>query len=172
MAAFEVHRWENDRIVEHWDNLQALPTHPNPSGRTMTDGATVVADQDRTASNKALVERFTQDVLIDGDLDALAGFFSGSALIQHNPGMGDGVPELGQAIEAGTLRYTHLHKLIGEGNMVLTISEGTSVGGDGAPRPTSYYDLYRIADGAIAEHWDVVEVIAPRDQWRNSNGKF
>ncbi len=43
MAGFEVHRWENDRIVEHWDNLQALPAEPNPSGRTMTDGASVVA---------------------------------------------------------------------------------------------------------------------------------
>jgi hypothetical protein len=24
----------------------------------------------------------------------------------------------------------------------------------------------------IAEHWDTLEAIPPRDQWKNSNGKF
>jgi predicted SnoaL-like aldol condensation-catalyzing enzyme len=34
------------------------------------------------------------------------------------------------------------------------------------------YDLFRIEKGRIAEHWDTLEAIPPRDQWRNSNGKF
>src|SRR5580765_3696868 len=35
---FDIFRFEDGRIVEHWDNLQAKPGQPNPSGRTMTDG--------------------------------------------------------------------------------------------------------------------------------------
>jgi len=51
-------------------------------------------------------------------------------------------------------------------------SEGTTGREDGARQPTAFYDLYRLEDGAIAEHWDVTEVIAPRDAWKNDNGKF
>jgi predicted SnoaL-like aldol condensation-catalyzing enzyme len=36
----------------------------------------------------------------------------------------------------------------------------------------SYYDLYRIQNGKIAEHWDTLETIPPRGEWKNSNGKF
>jgi len=32
--------------VEHWDNLQEKPSAPNPSGRTMTDGAVEVRELD------------------------------------------------------------------------------------------------------------------------------
>jgi predicted SnoaL-like aldol condensation-catalyzing enzyme len=39
-------------------------------------------------------------------------------------------------------------------------------------RPMSYYDLYRIQNGKIAEHWDTLETIPPRGEWKNSNGKF
>ena len=38
--------------------------------------------------------------------------------------------------------------------------------------PTSYYDLWRVEDGKIAEHWDVMETIAERGTWANDNGKF
>jgi hypothetical protein len=38
--------------------------------------------------------------------------------------------------------------------------------------PTAIYDLFRIANGKIAEHWDTLETIPLRDQWKNSNGKF
>src|ERR1700722_16981712 len=31
--------------------------------------------------------------------------------------------------------------------------------------------LFRIEKGRIAEHWDTLEAIPPRDQWKNSNGK-
>src|SRR6478735_915035 len=35
---FDVFRFENGKIVEHWDNLQEKPASANPSGHTMTDG--------------------------------------------------------------------------------------------------------------------------------------
>ena len=38
--------------------------------------------------------------------------------------------------------------------------------------PTAIYDLFRIESGKIAEHWDTLQAIPPRDQWKNSNGKF
>jgi predicted SnoaL-like aldol condensation-catalyzing enzyme len=57
--------------------------------------------------------------------------------------------------------------VLGEGNFVLVVSEG-SFGG----RHTSFYDLFRLEKGKIAEHWDTIDSIPPREQWKNSNGKF
>ena len=47
------------------------------------------------------------------------------------------------------MKYDKAHKVLGEGHFVLVVSEGTF--GD---RPTSFYDLCRIQNGKIAEHWD------------------
>lgn len=51
--------------------------------------------------------------------------------------------------------------------MVLAVSEGTFGGA-----PTAYYDLWRVENGKIAEHWDVMETIADKSTWQNQNGKF
>ena len=37
---------------------------------------------------------------------------------------------------------------------------------------STFYDLFRIENGKIAEHWDVIETILSKDQWKNCNGKF
>jgi len=122
MVGFEIHRWENDRIVEHWDNLQPTPTTPNPSGRTMTDGASEVTDIDLTDANRALVDRYTTEVLIGGKRDLVSSFFRGDALIQHSPLVGDGVVALVATLVSGGAIYNRLHKLLGEGNLMLAIS--------------------------------------------------
>lgn len=49
----------------------------------------------------------------------------------------------------------------------LAVSEGTF--GDA---PTAYYDLWRVENAKIAEHWDVMETIAEKSTWQNENGKF
>lgn len=41
---------------------------------------------------------------------------------------------------------------------------------DGAT--SSFYDLFRFYEGMIVEHWDTIEAIAPREEWKNENGKF
>lgn len=178
MVGFEVHRWDDDRIVEHWDNLQSTPTAPNLSGRTMTDGPFEVLDDGQTVANKRLVEEFTESVLVGGALERLRDFFDGDELVQHNPVMVDGVAALIELVrptdghEATGPRYDRIAKVLGYGSLVLAISEGTVPGADGQRAHAAFYDLYRVAGGRIAEHWDVVEVIPPREEWKNDNGKF
>ena len=71
----------------------------------------------------------------------------------------------GTAANAQTLSNTE--KALAQGNFVLAVSEGTFGG-----VPTSYYDLWRVENGKIAEHWDVMETIADEATWQNQNGKF
>ena len=168
---FDIFRFENGRIVEHWDNLQET-AGPNPSGHTMIDGPTVATDLDKTEAHRTLVRAFVDDILVNGRMDKLAGYFDGDSYTQHNPLIPDKLSGLGAALQAMakqgvTLKYDRIHKVFAHGNFVLTVSEGT-LGG----RHTSFYDLFRVQNGKIAEHWDVIEPIAPKEQWKNQNGKF
>jgi predicted SnoaL-like aldol condensation-catalyzing enzyme len=169
---FDIFRFENGRIVEHWDNLQETPAAPNPSGHTMLDGERSATDLGRTEANKTLVRAFVDDILVHGRMDTLAGYFDGDNYLQHNPQIADQLSGLGAALQAMakqgvTMKYERIHKVLGEGNFVLTVSEGQFAG-----RQSSFYDLFRVANNKIAEHWDVIETIPPRPDWKNQNGKF
>src|SRR5579862_1835232 len=167
---FDIFRFENDLIVEHWDNLQET-SGPNPSGHTMTDGPTEVRDPVKTEANTILVRAFVDDVLVRGRLDTLASYFAGNRYVEHNPQVGDTLSELTAALKArsgkGTTKYDRIHKVLGEGNFVLVVSEG-SLGGVSV----SFFDLFRLENEKIAEHWDTMEAIPDRSAWKNENGKF
>ncbi len=169
---FEIFRFEDGLVVEHWDNLQERPGAPNPSGHTMVDGPTEPSELDKTQDNKALVRAFVDDILINGRMDKLAAYFDGDTYTQHNPQIADGLSGLGAALEEFAkqgivMKYDRIHRVLGEGDFVLVSSEGSFAG-----EHSSFYDLFRVADGKIAEHWDTIDAIPARDQWKNENGKF
>ena len=171
-VAFDIFRFdENGKIAEHWDNLAAL-AEPNPSGHTQTDGTMEVTDLDKTEENRELVKDFLYDVMQGNNLDKTPDYFDGDNYIQHNTGIADGVSGLNTALgalaEQGiSMVYDEVHMVLAEGNFVLAVSEGTF-----GSAPTSYYDLWRVENGKIAEHWDVMETIADQSTWQNQNGKF
>ncbi len=49
----------------------------------------------------------------------------------------------------------------------LVVSEGHFGKGYNA-----FYHLFRVENGKIAEHWDVIEPIPAKESWKNNNGKF
>jgi predicted SnoaL-like aldol condensation-catalyzing enzyme len=168
---FDIFRFENGQMVEHWDNLQPV-AGPNPSGHTMIDGTTTISDLDKTESNKKVVKQFVEDVLVNGKIEKLPGYFNGDNYIQHNPEFADQLSGLAKGLsemarQGISLKYDKVHIVLGEGNFILAVSEGKL--GD---KHNSFYDLFRIENGKIAEHWDVVEESLPKDSWKNHNGKF
>ncbi|MEN0050422.1 MAG: nuclear transport factor 2 family protein [Bacteroidota bacterium] len=170
-VGFDVFRFEDGLIVEHWDNL--LEVQPaNPSGHTQLDGATEVTDLDKTAANKQVVKDLLEKVFMNGEMDKIATYINPTKYIQHNPSVPDGLDGLGSAMKmmaksGMTMEYDKIHKVLGEGNFVLTMSEG-KLGGSS----TAYYDLFRLENGQIVEHWDVIAPIPPKSEWKNENGKF
>jgi len=138
----------------------------------MIDGPIQTTDAGATTTNKALVKNFVTDILVNGQMEKLAGYFDGDNYVQHNPQIPDRLSGLAAALAAMvkqgiTLKYERIHTVLGEGNFVVVVSEG-HLGG----RHSSFYDLFRVQDGKIAEHWDTIEPIPPQTEWRNSNGKF
>ncbi|MEM8980638.1 MAG: nuclear transport factor 2 family protein [Pseudomonadota bacterium] len=168
---FDVFRVEDGLIVEHWDNL--LPEQPlNPSGRSQIDGATEITDLDKTEANKAKVAEFLNKSLIERAEIDITNYINPNKYFQHNPAVADGLDGFGAAMaemaKAGkSMSYSKVHKVIGEGNFVLTMSEG-AIGSD----PIAFYDLFRLEDGLIVEHWDVIAPMPGPDAKHNEAGKF
>ena len=165
---FEVFRFEDGFAVEHWDNLQPRQG-PNPSGHSMVDGPTVATDLNKTEENRGLVYDFVDKVLIKRQIEKLECFINNEQFTQHNPGIADGLQPLRTALsnDQPSIQYKQVHQVLAEGNFVLTISEGYL-----DRVHSSFYDLFRLAEGEIVEHWDTIETIPPRAEWKNNNGKF
>jgi predicted SnoaL-like aldol condensation-catalyzing enzyme len=166
---FEVFRFEDGLAVEHWDNLQSKPASLNPSGHSMIDGSTEVTDIERTEENREVIRSFVDEVLVKIRLDRLDHYIDSTGYIEHNPLMSDSLPALREALSSNdkVRKYDRIHRILAEGNFVLCVSEGflDSV-------HSSFYDLFRIADGKIMEHWDTTEAVPARSEWVNQNGKF
>ena len=171
-VAFDIFRFDkNGKIAEHWDNLTAK-ADPNPSGKTQIDGMMELKDLDKTEANRELVKNFLYDVMQGNCPEKTPDYFDGDTYIQHNTAIADGLSGLGAALAAMAeqniqMIYNTVHHVLAQGNFVLAVSEGTFGGA-----PTSYYDLWRVENGKIAEHWDVMETIADKSTWQNQNGKF
>ncbi|MEM6633148.1 MAG: hypothetical protein AAF694_25985 [Bacteroidota bacterium] len=171
-AGFDVFRFEEGLIVEHWDNLTEI-TPPNPSGRTQLDGPKEITDLDKTEANKEVIKNMIVDILQKGESDKTTDYINPEKYYQHNSAIADGLDGLGNALkyfaENGlVMEYDQVHKILGEGNFVLSMSEGKFGEGD----HVAFYDLFRLEEGKIVEHWDIIETILPESEWKNENGKF
>ena len=170
-VGFDVFRFDEDgKIAEHWDNL-ADKAAPNPSGHTQIDGTLEKKDVDKEETRK-VVAGFVGDVLRGENPDKLTSYYDGDKYIQHNTSIADGLSGLGAALEAMgkqgiSMVYDKTHMVLADGDYALACSEGTFGG-----VPTTYYDLFRVENGFIAEHWDVMETLADKSTWANENGKF
>lgn len=170
-VGFEIFRFEGDQTVEHWDNIQARKG-PNPSGHNMTDGTTEVSDLNRTEPNREIVRSFINEVLIKGQIDKLNDYIDAEHFTEHNPRLGDGLSTLQAALFASAsnhiiIKYDKIHRILAEGNFVLSVCEGYL-----DEVHTSFFDLYRVLNGKLVEHWDTTEAIPPTSEWKNDNGKF
>jgi predicted SnoaL-like aldol condensation-catalyzing enzyme len=168
---FEVFRFEGGQALEHWDNIQERQG-PNQSGRSMVDGPIDAVDHELTEINRAIVRSFVEIVLVGGHLERITEFVNEDYYAEHNPRLSDGISALRAVLETNDngnrqIDYRRVHRVLAEGNFVLVVSEGYL--GD---THSAFYDLFRIENDKLVEHWDTTEKIAPLSEWKNNNGKF
>ena len=171
MVSFDIIRLdEHGKVAEHWDAMAPL-VKETASKRTQTDGPTEAKDLDKTKENKALAKAMVEDILMGKNPDKITDYISAERYDQHNPNIKDGLTGIVEAVEYLTsqnnmFRYTRIHKVLGEGDFVLTVSEGEWNG-----TTNVFYDLLRFEDGKAVEHWDVIQPI-PTEGLANNNGMF
>ncbi len=170
VVTFDVLRFDdNGKIVEHWDAIQPWESN-TVNGNTMIDGGTTIADLDKTQTNKSIATSIIQDVLMGQNPNNITNYIA-EDYIQHNPQIDNGLQGIQDAVAYLTsinnmFQYNTIHKVVGEGNFVLTVSEGTWNGTSNA-----FYDLFRIENGKAVEHWDVIQPV-PNEGLANENGMF
>lgn len=172
MVAFDIIRVDqNGKVAEHWDAMTVL-VKETASGRTQTEGPSIAKDLDKTEANKALAVALVEDVLMGKNPGKISEYISSEQYHQHNPQIKDGLDGIIEAVEYlssqnNMFQYTKIHKVLGEGNFVLTVSEGLWNGG----KKHVFYDLFRMKNGKIVEHWDVIQEI-PAEGLAHNNGMF
>ena len=123
---------------------------------TMFNGVKLLTPS-KTSANKLVVDTFINDVWIGGNVNAIQSFFKDGKIIQHNPSVEnnvDGLLKFMQQIKAqGTkIKYQEILSTFASKDMVMTYSRGLLGGED-----HFFADLFRLKNGKIIEHWDVIQ---------------
>ncbi len=120
---------------------------------------------DTTVRNKQRAREVIERIVNGGDVD-LADEYYREDYIQHNPAVGQGREALKKLIRAMHSMAEPMHveiKLINaEDDMVWLLLEWS--GGslpEGMPRMQQTAEIFRMQDGMMAEHWDVLQMTQP-----------
>ena len=121
-------------------------------------------------ANKRIATEFYDAAINRKDL-AAASAYLGSGYKQHNPTAADGPEGLRKFIDFLKERFPNqrgeIKRVIAEGDLVALHIHST--GRDDGPG-RAIVDIFRIENGKVVEHWDVIQDIPA--QPANSNGMF
>jgi predicted SnoaL-like aldol condensation-catalyzing enzyme len=110
----------------------------------------------QTTTNTQLITFITNQLFNDENTAVIDQYFSPS-YIQHNPTAPDGTAALKQlvgSLPAGP--HYDIQRVIAEGDLVILQADTTR----GPGIHSDVTDLYRIENGLIVEHWDVIQSVA------------
>ena len=149
--------------VTAWMALAAAPAFAQVPVSAGTDQAAMLASADaKLAANKKMVYDFWRDVFEGGHLD-LADKYMAESYIQHNPMVPTGRTAF---VEAFSKRVkpvpveprikAPLVAIAAEGDLVVLsfVREYDDPKEPGKKYTTTWFDMFRIENGKIAEHWD------------------
>jgi predicted SnoaL-like aldol condensation-catalyzing enzyme len=124
---------------------------------------------DAEANKKAVLE-FYDKALNQKDFDAAAKYF-GPRYIQHNPGAPDGIEGFKVFITMRKEKFpnakSEIKRAFADGDYVILHVHAVREPGE---RGNAIVDIFRLENGKIVEHWDVVQPIP--EKTTNSNGMF
>ena len=146
---------------------KAAPVKKTATRRATRSSASAAA---KLAANKKLVLAFYEQIIGRKDLDGALKYM-GATYTQHAPYAADGHDGL-RAWLAGfkaafpNHRY-EVKRVIAEGDYVMLHLHGT-----GGPNPhgESVVDIFRVANGKVVEHWDIIQPIP--ESADNANSMF
>ncbi|KAB2348895.1 nuclear transport factor 2 family protein [Actinomadura rudentiformis] len=122
------------------------------------------------ASNKQTVLDFYEAAFNAKDFDAVSRVV-GDRYIQHNPLIADGVDGLQARLrdlkDAYPALRVSVQRLVAEDDHVVAHVHAVRVPGQ---RGTAIIDIFKLEDGKLVEHWDVLQEIP--EEALNQNGMF
>jgi predicted SnoaL-like aldol condensation-catalyzing enzyme len=119
-------------------------------------------------SNKQVALNALKGAFIDRDVSVVDRYFSPD-YIQHNPTIPNGASAIANLIP--TLKKDLSYEfgmVVAEGDLVMV--HGRYVGW--GPKPMAAVDIFRLEDGKVVEHWDVLQEEVPASATASGNPMF
>jgi len=133
----------------------------NPTGNHLT--TETIAEQ-----NKKTVLAFYKEVHFDGDVDGAIARYVGDTYTQHTPAAEDGVEGLRTYIKSFLKMFPNakgeIRRIIADGDIVAVHASWIGLI---SPNGDVGVDFFRLKDGKLVEHWDVIQAIP--DTSKNGN---
>jgi predicted SnoaL-like aldol condensation-catalyzing enzyme len=118
------------------------------------------ADTAQESSVKKVVLDFFNTAFVDKDPEKAAREHMGSSYTQHNPQVGDGAGSFLPAINGMLGQFPDFwietKRVIAEDDLVVIHSHVKMSKEDPG---SAVADIFRVADGKIVEHWDIIQPI-------------
>ena len=118
-------------------------------------------------TNKELVIKAVTEVFINGDATALDRYWSEN-YVQHNPQIPNGREALKQMMSGGGNMKYEMGLVVADGDFVMVHARITGFG----PKPLIAVDIFRVKEGKLAEHWDVLQEEVPAENTATKNSMF
>ena len=127
--------------------------------------------QQRAEQNKAVVVDFYQGVFLKHQVSSYADQYLAEKYIQHNPHVQDGKAPFINYFKAyfqqNPEAQNQIKRVIASGDLVALHVHSIQSQAD---RGKAIVDIFRVENGKIVEHWDVIQAIP--EQSANTNSMF
>jgi predicted SnoaL-like aldol condensation-catalyzing enzyme len=118
-------------------------------------------------SNKEVVLDVLKRAFIDRDPTVVEQYFAANYK-QHNPLISDGPSAIAQLIPTLTALTYEPGMAVADGDLVMVHGRYTGWG----PKPMVAVDIFRVENGKVVEHWDVLQEEVPAGDTRSGNAMF
>ncbi|MAZ28588.1 MAG: hypothetical protein CL868_16125 [Cytophagaceae bacterium] len=154
-AVVDLFRIEDGQLAEHWDASEILP-EPNTNPTPPVAGPTRIENVKMGGHNKMIVQEFTDKLVTQKEFDKSKIM---NNMLEHTPFCNSSVSYF------TTVKFEKVHRIIAEGNYVLTQAFAKV-----DTKAYAVFDIYRLEQSKIVEHWSVRQEIP--EQMAHDNGMF
>ena len=118
-------------------------------------------------TNKEIVLKVLKGAFIERDVKVVDRYFVPN-YVQHNPVIPNGAAAIAGLIPTLKNLSYETGMVVAEGDLVMV--HGRYVGW--GPKPLVAVDIFKVKDGKVVEHWDVMQEEVPADKTASGNPMF
>lgn len=120
-------------------------------------------------ANKKLVSNAMHELFVTRNAQKAVDLYFGKPYLQHNPMIPDGAEDLPKVVASLPANFKYEPGLIvADGQFVMIHGLYTGWG----PKPLVTVDIFRVKNGKLVEHWDVMQEEVPASQTKSGRPMF